>query len=221
MTAPAMSHKHLFADEDLFDVFNAEVDDIRDASSSGTGIGDAIRMEEIEGTGDTRTAMYRRDHEDESDSDNDEPPPLVSDSEDDDSSGPPPLIRGFSDETSEDSQSDEEDVPLGVGFIQWMGDAHWSHLWRLIPDSDLERQPDGHATVAEDEEKDDEKYGYKPQEEEPDENPPVEPAEDENPPSLVSSDENPPVEPAEDENTPSLASSSSWPSLSSSMETVD
>ena len=86
-----MSHKHLFADEDLFDVFNAEVDDIRDASSSGTGIGDAIRMEEIEGTGDTRTAMYRRDHEDDSDSD---------------SSGPPPLIHGLA---SEDGDSEDDD----------------------------------------------------------------------------------------------------------------
>ena len=59
------------------------------------------------------------------------------------------------------------------------------NAWRLLPDG--EEHQDGHATVAEDEEKDDEKYGYQPQEEEPDENPPVESGGYENPPPLASS----------------------------------
>ena len=57
MTAPAMSHKDLFLDEDLFDALNAEDDEplpesleVGTLGIGGTGIGDAIRMEEIEGT---------------------------------------------------------------------------------------------------------------------------------------------------------------------------
>ena len=122
-----MSHKHLFAYEDLFDAFNAEDDEplpeslkVGTLGIGGTGICDAIRMEEIEGKGDTRTAMYRRDHADDSDSDSSGPPPLI----DSDSDGPPPLAYE-SDEESEDSQTDEEDVPFGARPVRlFYGGGH-------------------------------------------------------------------------------------------------
>ena len=92
--------------------------------------------------------MYRRYHADDSGSDSDDsdsPPPLIdssddsygeeSDDSDSDSSGPPPLVDSDSDgppplayesdEESEDSQTDEEDVPFGVRPVRlFYGGGH-------------------------------------------------------------------------------------------------